>query len=146
MKEFTKAIIVVLIGQLLSWGLFILCDESKLMEQGTAENTALLVSLLFSIALIIIYFIYSKKFIKKYELNSVKFNSFLFSFWIILSYIIMNFMFIQIDKGYLHVCKDDCFLNGIEYGANGLFMVSSAIIILLIKLLILIINKLKEDK
>ena len=140
MKEFIKAIKCVTICQLLCWGIFILCDENKFVSQSSAESMAIISGIILLIALLIIYFVFGNRFIKKYNINSIKFNIFLLILWIVISLLVMVVLIGLVDINYLHVCQTSgwgCFLNGIEYGLQGIYMVILAILILIIKLIIL---------
>lgn len=139
MKEFAKAIKCVLICQFLCWGIFILCDESKFISQSSSEGIATISGIILLISLLIIYFIFANNIIKKHSMNSKKFNIFLFISWVITSILVMFVLISLVDNKYLHVCQGsgwDCFLNGIEYGLQGIFMVILAILILIINLII----------
>ena len=136
MKEFIKALKCVLISQLIYWGIFILCDENKYVSQSTAEGNAIIGGIILLIGLLILYFVYINKFITKNNLNSKKFNIFLFVLWIVFSVLSSYVLLGMVDNNYLHICRGegwDCFLNGIEYGLQGIFMVLLAILILIIK-------------
>ena len=138
MKEFTKALKCVLIYQLICWGIFILCDENKFVSQSTAEGNAIINGIILLIGLLILYLVFINKFIAKNNLNSKKFNIFLFILWAVISILISSILLNLVGE-YLHICRGegwDCFLNGIEYGLQGIFMVFLAILILIIKLII----------
>lgn len=138
MKEFFRALLYVLITQIACWGIFILCDEFPLLSQSSAESLALVVGLIFSIIILVLYLVVVKKIIKKYELNSKRFNIFLILLWIVISILsLMSFLWL-VEEELLHVCKSsgwDCFLNGIEYGIYGLLLVIVAIVVIIVKIL-----------
>ena len=105
MKEFKQALKLVLIFQILCWGIFTLCDENPLTTQSTAENIALSFALLSQIGLLIFYYIHINKQIKKNNLNSLKFNIFLFILWIASSISMIYIFLYLVEKNYLHVCQ-----------------------------------------
>lgn len=147
-KEFIKALKCVLIYQLICWGVFILCDENKFVSQSTAEGNAIIGGIILLIGLLILYFVYVNKFIAKNNLNSKKFNIFLFILWVITS-ILISFILLNLVGEHLHICRGegwDCFLNGIEYGLQGIFMVWLAILILIIKIIIKFYKKITKSK
>lgn len=81
-------------------------------------------------------------------MNSKKFNIFLFILWVITS-ILISYILLNLVGEHLHICRGegwDCFLNGIEYGLQGIFMVWLAILILIIKILSNFIKKLQKAK
>lgn len=147
-KEFIKALKCVLIYQLICWGVFILCDENKFVSQSTAEGNAIIGGIILLIGLLILYFVYVNKFIAKNNLNSKKFNIFLFILWVITSILISSILLNLVGE-HLHICRGegwDCFLNGIEYGLQGIFMVLLAILILIIKIIIKFYKKITKSK
>ena len=149
MKEFTKSIKCVLLYQIICWGLFILCDENKLISQTLSEEIAMITGIIVLIVLLIIYFIFSNKYIKKNNLDSKKFNILLFIIWIISSISIMFVLFNLVENEYLHVCDGsgwDCFLNGIEYGIEGILMIFLAILILIIRIIIMFYKYIVKSK
>ena len=81
MKEFINAIKCTIIFQLLCWGIFIIFDENKYISQSTTESLAIISGIIILIALLVVYFIYSDKYIKKNNMNSYNFNIILFSSW-----------------------------------------------------------------
>ena len=141
MKELLKSLKHVLVIQLISWGLFILIDENTFLSQSTAENLAFTIGLIIQLLILVIYYIYTNKEVKKNDLNLIKYNIFLFIFWNILSFLtILGFTYL-VNNEYLHICQGtgwDCFLNGIEYMLYGLSMIALSLLILFIDLVIVI--------
>ncbi len=133
MKELLHAIKCVIILQIIAWGVFTLCDETIFASD---EQIALIIGIIFLISILILYFIYINKYIKKYNLHNTRFNSFLFILWSIISFLSLNGMLSLVNKKALHVCEGtgwSCFLNGIEYGIYGICMLIIAGIIVLIQ-------------
>lgn len=140
MKEFIDAIKCTLICQLICWGLFIICDENKLMLQTNAEELALICGIGTLIVLFIVYFIYADKYVKNNNMNSIKFNIILFFLWLATSSLTTYGLCILVDNNILHACYDSgwaCFLNGIEYLIEGFFMIVFALLVLIIKITII---------
>lgn len=149
MKEFLNALKCTIIFQLLCWGCFVICDENKFIPQSSAEDLALSSGLLILVILLFVYFLFANKYIKSNNMNSKRFNIILFFLWTISSILIMFESMNLVSNNYLHVCQDtgwDCFLNGIEYGIEGFFMVVLAILILIIKVIIMIYKHIKKKK
>lgn len=145
MKEFLQAMKYCILSQILCWGLFIILDENMLTNQSNAETSALFVGLGLLILILVLYFCNSNKLIKKYQLNSIKFNVSLTFIWIGLSLITSKFLLDLVDKHVLHICSGwYCFLNGIEYGLYAILMIILVIIILIIKLIIKIYKHFKK--
>lgn len=149
MKEFINAIKCTIICQLLCWGIFTICDENKYISQSTAESLAMISGIIILILLLTIYFIYSGRYIKNNNMNSIKFNIMLFSLWSASSILITYGLISLVDNKILHVCQGSgwaCFLNGIEYAVEGLFMIALVILILCIKILLFYINILQKTR
>lgn len=149
MKEFLYAIKYTIIFQILCWGIFILCDENKLISQSDAENLALYSGIAILIGLLVIYYICVKKIIKKHNLNSTKFNIILLLLWSVSSKLITNGLNTLVINKKIHICQGsgwECFLNGIEYDIEGLLMIALAILILIINLIIIIYKYIKKKK
>ena len=149
MKEFISAFRCALIFQLICWSVFILFDENKYISQSSAESLAITSGIIILIILLFIYFIFMDKFIKRNDMNSKIFNAYLFLIWSLLSIAIMFGLFYLIDNKYLHVCQSTgwgCFLNGIEYGLEGFFMISLAILIIIVKFIITIYKYITKNK
>lgn len=141
MKEFLNALKHILIFQLISWGLFTLIDENTFVSQSIAENIAFTVGLIIQVIILVIYFIYTNKGVKKTNLNLIKYNIFLFILWNAISILITTGLVYLVNNGYLHICQGtgwDCFLNGIEYMLYGLSMIVLSLLILLIDVIIII--------
>ena len=149
MKELGKAIKLSFVFQVICWGIFLICDENKLMQRTSAEDIALLMGIVILIGLIVLYFIKINKYISKNQLRSTRFNIFLAISWIILSIIISYLLLGLVESGHLHVCKTsgwDCFLNGIEYALECFLMILQAFIVLLIKSIIRFYKYIKNKK
>lgn len=149
MKEFIKAIKLVIIYQFICWGTFILCDENKFILQSTVSGIAIVSGILLLISILILYFVFINKFIEKNNLNSVKFKTFLFILWVIFSIVISSIFVNLITNGYFHICQTtgwDCFLNGFEYFLYGIFMVLLVILILIIKLIIVFYQRIVKSE
>lgn len=126
----------------------VICDENKFVSQSTAEGNAIIGGIILLIGLLILYFVYVNKFIAKNNLNSKKFNIFLFILWVITS-ILISFILLNLVGEHLHICRGegwDCFLNDIEYGLQGIFMVLLATLILIIKIIIKFYKKITKSK
>lgn len=150
MKEFINAIKCTIICQLLCWGIFIICDENKYISQSAAEVQAMISGIIILILLLTIYFIYSGRYIKNNNMNSKKFNIMLFSLWSASSILITCGLCSLVDNGILHVCRQSgwwpCFLSGIEYGLEGIFMIALVILILCIKIIIVLYKYITKNK
>ena len=149
MKELLNAIKYTIICQLVCWGIFILCDEIKYIPQSEAESLAGYSGLAILIILLVCYFIYSDKYIERNNLNSKKFNIFLFFLWSITSILMMYGLFFLVDNEILHICQGtgwECFLNGFEYIIQGCFMVATAVLILIIKIIIALYKHITKSK
>lgn len=149
MKEFINAIKCTIICQLLCWGIFTICDENKYISQSTAETLAMISGIIILIILLTIYFIYSGRYIKNNNMNSIKFNIMLFSLWSASSILITYGLISLVDNKILHVCQGSgwaCFLNGIEYAVEGLFMIALVILILCIKILLFLYKYITKNK
>ena len=98
MKEFLKALKYVILFQIISWGIFILVDESPFIIKSSAEMVSILVGIFLLIILLLLYFIFSKKVIVKNSYNSIIFIASLLILWIIFSilgsYITLKLVFI----------------------------------------------------
>ena len=149
MKEFINAIKCTIICQLICWVLFILCDENKYISQSSAESLAIISGIVILIVLLIIYFIYINRYVKNKDMNSRRFNIILFFLWLVTS-ILMTFGLLNlVDNKILHVCQSSgwsCFLNGIEYGIEGFFMIALAVLILIIRIIIIFYNYITKNK
>jgi len=142
MKELIKALLYTIIFQLISWGLFTICDEFPLLNRSNAELLATILGIAILIIVLIMYFLFETKIIKKYNLNSIKFNTSLIILWIIFSICGILLTSYLIDKDILHYCLSDensswmpCFLNGIEYSLFGFGLIIQSIIITLWKMI-----------
>ena len=82
MKEFKKALLLVIIWQIIVWGIFIFCDE--VFPSHTFLQQYLL-AIIFLIVTLIIYLIYSKKIVIKNNYNSKKFNASFLILWVVFS-------------------------------------------------------------
>ena len=149
MKELLHAIKCVIILQIICWGIFILCDECPFIHQSSAVDLALFTSCFILTGLIILYFIYINKHIEKHNLKKVKFNIFLLFTWMATSTAISYGCLMLVDSKHLHVCKHEgwsCLLNGVEYGIQGILMLITAAIIILIQLIIILIKHIKKTR
>lgn len=149
MKELGKALKISAILQFICWGLFILLDENKIMNQNLAEETALVTGIVILIGIIVLYFIKANKYITKNQLRSTRFNIFLAGSWILLSIIISYILLYLVNNGYLHECRSSgwgCFLNGIEYAIECFLMILQAAIFLLIKSILRFYKYIKNKK
>lgn len=149
MKELLNAIKCTIICQLICWGLFILCDENKFIEQADAENLASISSIIILTILLVVYFLYANKYIKKHNLNPIRFNIILFILWIGSSILISNTLTNLVINEKLHICQDhgwNCFLNGFEYTIEAFFMITLAVLILIINIIIAIYKYIKNKK
>ena len=63
MKEFKKGILIAFLAQLLSWGLFIVIDESKPFFSD-AETCALIIGIILLLTYLVFYFKKSKEYSK----------------------------------------------------------------------------------
>ena len=73
-------------------------------------------------------------------MNSKKFNTIFFFLWSVTSILITFGLLELVDNKILHVCQGlgwSCFLNGIEYAIEGFFMITLAVLILIIKIIII---------
>lgn len=134
MKEFLKALKYVILFQIISWGIFILVDESPFIIKTSAEMVSILVGIFLLIILLLLYFIFSKKVIVKNSYNSIIFIASLLILWIIFSILGIYITLKLVDIGVLHYCSGggwNCFLNGIEYGLFGFGMLIIVGIIIL---------------
>ena len=126
----------------------VICDENKFVSQSTAEGNTIIGGIILLIGLLTLYFVYVNKFIAKNNLNSKKFNIFLFILWVITSILISSILLNLVGE-HLHICHGegwDCFLNGIEYGLQGIFLVLLATLILIIKIIIKFYKKITKSK
>lgn len=134
MKEFLKALKYAIIFQIISWGIFILVDESPFIIKSNAEMISIWIGIFLLLILILLYFIFSKKVIIKNNLNSLAFNINLLVLWVIFSIMGIYVTLKLVDMRVLHYCGGtgwDCFLNGIEYGLFGFGMLTILGIIML---------------
>ena len=153
MKEFINAIKCTIICQLICWGVFILCDENKYISQylsySCAETVAMNSGIVILIVLLVFYFISANKYVKNNNMNSKKFNIILFFLWSATSILITLVLTSLVANNVLHVCQESgasCFLNGIEYVAEGFFMVALAVLILIIKIIIIFYKYITKNK
>ena len=135
MKELKHGLLWGFVLQLVSWLLFIIIDEFI----SVGADFTLIVGILFSILLIILYFICVKKITAKYELKNGLFKIFLFIIWGLLSIGVTFFTSYLVEQGILQKCSGDgwsCFLNGIEYILYGMILLALETIIAFIELII----------
>lgn len=149
MKEFLEALKINILFQVVCWGIFILCDENKLMHQSSAVSLAINTSIIILLCIIILYFIYINKYIEKKNIKSIKFNIWLMFWWIITTIATMFYLLMLVDKKILHVCTGtgwSCLLNGFEYGIQGFLMLTLAAIIIIIKIIIMLYKHIRKGK
>ena len=101
MKEFKKALLLVIIWQIIVWGIFIFCDE--VFPSHTFLQQYLL-AIIFLIVTLIIYLIYSKKIVIKNNYNSKKFNASFLILWVVFS-IALGFGIAEYGPSGLMVCN-----------------------------------------
>lgn len=138
MKEFLKSLKYVIIFQIISWGIFILVDESPFIIKSSAEMISIWIVIFLLIVLLLLYFIFSKKVIAKNNYNSIIFNASLLILWIIFSILGIYITLKLVDIGVLHYCSGggwNCFLNGIEYTLFGFGLLIIVGIIILWKII-----------
>ena len=143
MKEFLLSLKWSLIFQGVCWGSFILFDENGIFN----ITLAMFLGIIVLIGILVYYFKYCNKYLKKNNLNSLKFNISLFLLWFFMTIGMTAFLMSLVEKGYLHYCGEggwDCFLNGIEYFFQGFFMVILSFIIVIIKFIMWIYKFLKK--
>lgn len=149
MKELINATKCTIICQLICWGAFILCDENKYMSQSSANSLASISGIIILLLLFVIYFIYSDKYIKNNNMNSLKFNILLFFTWSVLSWLIMWILLNLMSHGIFHPCQGSnlfsC-LDRIVYIYEAFSMIGIAILILIIKVIILLYKSITKKR
>ena len=78
MKEGFNALKCGIIFQLISWGSFLLYDETGIMNEGYA----MVFGVITLIGILIYYLFNAHKYLKKQKFNSLIFNITLFIFWV----------------------------------------------------------------
>lgn len=148
MKHFLTALKHVLFCQIICWGIFMLFDEEIPFLPFSGEpDLALIVGIIILVIYLILYYAYLPKTIKKKELSSLKYNTFLFIIWNITTILIAYALITLVDNNFLHVCTGDgwaCFLNGLEYYIYPIIQSGLSALILFINLIIVIYKAIKK--
>jgi hypothetical protein len=149
MKELKYSVLYTLVLQVLCWTIFLICYEFPYISKDNAELLASIVGIVLIVIISILYVLFNKKIIKKYELKSRRYNILLMIFWVLFTCIITFTINELIEKDILHACYNDpnntwlkCFLNGIECLLFGLEFLIQTIVLLLIKIIKKILKKL----
>lgn len=133
------------------WTIFFILDEANYLTLDIRSNISLGVTLILLLAIVVLYFIFEDKLLKKFKLDKLTYNLVLFPTWCILNYSLTLFFAKLISKEAIHYCDltevdlffGTCHLNGIEYSLYGYISILVIILLLLIKLIKLFIQTIK---